>query len=170
MNKKISIAILALMIFAAVIGTVNAKIEAQIAVKDFNGNIISGETVSHNTVAYVYGTYEDLGGNAAASALMVVRCDDGSGWEERATLFEGAVNDGETIIRTYTMTEHGDYQFVWRCQKEGAGTSGISISCTREVALDYVLLFVIPEPGTIAGLIMALSALGLLAVKKLRIK
>ena len=170
MNKKISIAILGLIMFAAVVGIAKAQIEAQIEVKDFNGNIISGETVLPGTVAHVYGTYEDLNGNAQASALMIVRYDDGSGWEERATLFTGTVNDGETIERTYTMTEHGDYQFIWRCQKEGAGTSGISISCTQEVALDHVSLFVIPEPGTIAGLIMALSAFGLLAVKRIRTK
>lgn len=170
MKEKISILLIGLIMFAAVVGIAEAKIEARIEVKDFNGNIIGGETVPPDTVAYVYGTYEDLGGNAAASALMIVRYDDGSGWEERATLFTGTVNDGQTIERNYTMTEHGDYQFIWRCQKEGAGTSGISISCTQEVALDHVLLFVIPEPGTIAGLIMALSALGLLAVKKLRIK
>jgi len=170
MNKKISIAILGLIMFAAVVGVAEAEIEARVEVKDFNGNVIGGETVPPDTVAYVYGTYEDLGGNAAASALMIVRYDDGSGWEERATLFAGAVNDGETIIRTYTMTERGDYQFIWRCQKEGSGTSGISISCTQEVALDYVFMFVIPEPGTIAGLIMALSAFGLLAVKRIRAK
>ena len=170
MKEKISILLIGLIMFVVVVGVAKAEIEARIEVKDFNGNIIGGETVPHNTVAYVYGTYKDLDGNAPASALMVVRYDDGSGWEERATLFEGTVNDGETIERTYTMIEHGDYQFVWRCQKEGAGTSGMSISCTREVALDYVLMFVIPEPGTIAGLIMALSAFGLLAVKKIRTK
>jgi len=143
-------------------------IDARIEVKDFNGNIISGGTVLLNTVAYVYGTYEDFDGNAPASGLMIVYYDDGSGWEYRVTLFDGAVNDGQTIERTYTMTEHGYYQFRWRCTKEAAGTSGISILCTQEVAMALALTFVIPEPGTLAGLITALSAFGLLALRRIR--
>jgi hypothetical protein len=170
MNKKISIAILALIMFAAVVGIAKAQIEAQIEIKDSGGNIISDESVPYNTVAYVYGTYVDNGGDVPASALMEAYYDDGSGWEYRATLFTGMVNDGETIVRTYTMTEHGHYQFRWRCRKEGAGTSGLSISCTQQVSMDWGGVFVIPEPATIAGLLMALSAFGLLAVKRTRAK
>jgi len=165
MNKKICIAILGLIMFAAIIGITKAQIDASIEVKDSGDNSISGGTVLPGTVAYVYGTYVDLDGNAPASALMVVRYDDGSGWDVPVTLFDGTVNDGQTIVRTYTMTEYGNYQFIWRCE----APSGVSEKC-GEVAIDYGLTFVIPEPGTIAGLIMALSAFGLLAVKRIRTK
>lgn len=170
MNKKISIAILALIMFAAIVGIAKAQIEARIEIKDSGGNIISDQTVPPSTVAYVYGTYVDKAGDAPASALMEVYYDYGSGWEYRATLFTGMVNDGETIERTYTMTEHGHYQFRWRCQKEGTSTSKITISCTQQVSMDWAGVFVIPEPATLAGLLMALSAFGLLAVKRTRTK
>ena len=172
MGKKIVIAVLALIMFAAIIGIAKARIEASIVVKDSSGNIL--ETVSPGTVAHVYGTYNDLDGNAPASASMQVWFDDdpssGTGWQSRATLFSDQVNDGETIERTYTMMERGYYQFRWKCAKEAAGTSGISILCTQEVALTLAQVFVIPEPGTLAGLIMALSAFGFLAVKRIRAK
>ena len=170
MNKKISIAVLALIMFAAVVGIAKAQIEAQIEIKDSGGNIISDESVPVNTVAYVYGTYVDKDGSAPASALMEVYHDDGSGWEYRATLFTGTVTDGQTIVRTYTMTERGHYQFRLRCEKEGIGTSKITISCTQQVSMDWAGVFVVPEPATIAGLLMALSAFGLLAVKRTRAK
>lgn len=170
MKNEIPIAILTLIMFAVFVGVARAQIVALIEVEDSSGNSISDVTVPLYTVAYIYGTYQDLGGNAPALASMIVRFDDGSGWVYKDTLFTGTVIDGETIERTYTLTELGSYQFIWRCEKEGAGTSGISISCTNEVATDRVVTFVIPEPGTLAGLITALSALGLLAFKKMRAK
>jgi len=173
MNKKISIAILALIMFAAFIGIAKAQIKAQIEIKDSGDNIISDTHVLPGTVAYVHGTYEDLSGNVPASALMQVYFDDdltsGPGWQLKEELFSGPVNDGDTVTRTYTMTELGFYQFRWRCIKE-AGTSGMSILCVREVGLDLGQVFVIPEPGTLAGLITALSAFGLLALKRIRTK
>jgi len=158
--------------FAAIIGIAKADIKASIEVKDSNpGNSIDGQTVPVNTVAYVFGHYEDLSGNTPASAIMEVYFDDGSGWAYRATLFSGTVNDGETIIEPYTMTELGYYEFRWTCEKAGAGTSGMSIFCRQERAQARTTVqLVIPEPGTLAGLIMALSALAFLAVKELRIK
>ena len=170
MVKKLSIVILAWIMFAAIIGVAHAQIEAQIEIKDSSGHIINDETVPQNTVVYVYGTYEDENGKAPASALMLVRYDDGSGWEEQATIFEGTVNDGQTIVRPYTVTEHGQYQFIWKCRKEGTSTSGITISCTQQVSMDWASVFVIPEPATLAGLLMAMSALGFLALKRMRAK
>jgi len=170
MKKEIPIAILTLLVFAAFVGVARAQIVALIEVKDSGGNSIKDVTVPLYTVAYIYGTYQDLGGDAPAEASMIVRFDGGSGWEYRDTLFSGIVSDGQTVERTYTLTESGSYQFIWRCEQESAGTSRISISCTNEVATDRVVTFVIPEPGTLAGLITALSALGLLAFKKIRAK
>jgi len=172
MNKKILIAILALVMFAAIIGIAKAQLEVQIEVKDFNGNNIDGETVFPNTVAYLNGTYKDLKGDAPASALMQVYYDDDLStldWQFRETLFNDTVNDGQSIERNYTMTELGYYQFRWRCAKE-SGTSEMSILCVQEVGIDLGLTTVIPEPGTLAGLIMALSAFGVLAVKRIRTK
>jgi len=148
LTKKIVISLLGLMMFAAIVGIAKAQIEAQIEIKDSGGNIISNESVPTTTVAYVYGTYVDKGGDAPASALMEVFHDGGSGWEYRATLYTGTINDGETIVKTYTMTEPGHYQFRLRCQKVGTGASKITISCTQQVALDHVSMFVVPEPGT----------------------
>lgn len=173
MTKKILIAILALTMFAAIISIAKAQLKAQIEIKDSIGNIISGTDVPPNTVAYVNGTYEDLEGNAPATALMQVYYDNDltsdPGWQFKEELFSGTINDGDSIIRTYNMTEFGYYQFRWRCTKE-SGTSGMSILCVREVGLDLGQVFVIPEPGTLAGLIMALSAFGFLAVKRIRAK
>lgn len=172
MSKKILIAILALVMFAAIIGIAKAQLEVQIEVKDSNGNSIDGETVFPNTIAYVNGTYKDLKGDAPASALMQVYYDDDLStpdWQLRKTLFNGTVNDGQSIERNYTMTELGYYQFRWRCTKE-KGISEISILCIEEVGIKLGLVTVIPEPGTLAGLITALSAFGLLAVKRIRTK
>jgi len=173
MNKKIAIAILASVMFLAIIGTAKATIEASIQVKDSGGNSIGGETVPLPTVAYVYGTYKDLDGNAPASATMQVYYDDdpttGAGWQYRATLFTGTVNDEQTIESTYVMTEVGCYQFRWRCVKESSGSSDeMSILCTQEVALALAQVFAVPEPGTLAGLLMGLSAFGFLGVRSLR--
>jgi len=172
MSKKILFVILALVMFAAIIGIAKAQLEVQIEVKDSNGNNIDGETVLPNTVAYVNGTYKDLEGDAPASALMQVYYDDDLStpdWQFRETLFNDTVTNGQSIERNYTMTELGYYQFRWRCAKD-SGTSEMSIRCVGEVGFDLALVLTIPEPGTLAGLIMALSAFGLLAVKRIRTK
>lgn len=172
MNKKILITILALIMFAAIIGIAKAQLEVQIEVKDSNGNSIDGETVFPNTVAYVNGTYKDLKGDAPASALMQVYYDDDLStpdWKLKETLFNDTVKNGQNIERNYTMTELGYYQFRWRCTKE-SGASELSILCVGEVGFKSALVHAVPEPGTLAGLITALSAFGLLAVKRIRTK
>lgn len=172
MGKKIWIAVLALIMLAAIIGVAKATINAKIEITDSVGNIISDTSVPPGTVAYVNGTYIDLSGSRQASASMTVYYDDdlssGPDWQFKETLFSGTVNDGQSIVETYTMTELGYYQFRWRC--EVIGTSGLSILCRQEVGLALAQVFVIPEPGTLAGLITALSAFGLLAVKRIRTK
>lgn len=172
MSKKILITILALVMFAAIIGIAKAQLEVQIEVKDSNGNNIDGETVFPNTVAYVNGTYKDLKGDAPASALMQVYYDNNLStpdWQLRKTLFNDTVNNGQSIERNYTMTELGYYQFRWTCTKE-SGTSEISTLCIEQRGQISALVLSVPEPGTLAGLIMALSAFGLLAVKRIRTK
>lgn len=179
MNRKIAVTVLGLMALATFIGIAKAQIIASITVKDSGGNDISGGTVLINTIAYVYGHYEDLIGSVPASALMEVYYDDGTGWKHKATLFAGSVTDGGTIVKTYTMTELGTYEFRWTCVVTGtssagaseAGRSGVGTFCVQERAMARTKIqLVIPEPGTLAGLAMALAAFGFLAVKRMRVK
>ena len=166
MNKKILIAVLGVIVLSMIIGTAKAQISVSIDLKDSGGNSIKDTTVNVNTVAYVYGGYEDLSGSVPATGVMDVYYNNGSGiLVHRQTLYNGPVNDGETIIRTYQMTEPGSYEFRWACTKLAA--SGISVQCVSERALIKAhVTLTVPEPGTIAGLIMALSAFGLLAIRK----
>ena len=164
MNRKISIAALALVMFALAVGVANAQIYAKLELKDSGGNNLNGETIPPGTVVYVHANC-NLEGSSAYATLFVYH-DDGSGLTYEKTLYNGLVNDGETIIDTFTVTEHGTYQFELMCEKiNGEG----SIKCEERVRV-IAQTFVIPEPGTIAGLMMALSAFGLLAFKKLRTK
>jgi hypothetical protein len=172
MNKKIMPILLALVVtvavvaFAALAGTAKAQIAIAIELKDSHGNNIVNSTVPINTVAYVYGYYEDKSGSVAATGVMDVYYDAGSGvLVHKQTLYNGPVNDGETIMRTYKMTEPGSYEFKWVCTK--LATSGISVQCVSERALIKAhVTLIVPEPGTITGLIMALSAFGLLAIRR----
>lgn len=164
MNRKISMATLTLVVFALAMGVANAQIYAELELKDAGGNNLNGETVLLGTVVHVYTTY-NLAGSSALSTLGVYH-DDGSGLTHEKTLYNGLVNDGQTIEETFTVTEHGTYQFELMCEKiNGEG----SIKCEERVRV-IAQTFVVPEPGTIAGLMMALSAFGLLAFKKLRTK
>lgn len=169
MNKKIMsiVAMVAVVAFAALAGTAKAQIAISIELKDSHGNNIVNSTVPINTVAHVHGYYEDKSGSVAATGIMDVYYDAGSGvLVHKQTLYNGPVNDGETIIRTYKMTQPGSYEFRWTCTKPVSG-SGSSIQCIDQRALvEARVTLVIPEPGTIAGLIMALSAFGLLAIRK----
>lgn len=109
------------------------------------------------------GHFKDLSGNAKASALLEVYFDDdpnsGLGWQLTATIFSGYVNDGATVSQTYTMTRPGFYQFQWTC--EGSMNYGEVRTLVGPV---------IPEPGTLAGLAMALSAFGVFVMKNRRVK
>ena len=162
MNKKILITLIALATFAALTATVNAQIAVSIQVKDIHGNSISGGTVPINTVAYLYGHYEDLAGNSPATATMEVYYNDGSGLKYEATLSSGTVNDGATITQTYTMSKLGQYEFRWNCQL------GTAFSCLERAQARTTIQLVVPEPATIVGLLMALSAFGFLAFRKTR--
>jgi hypothetical protein len=112
-------------------------------------------------MAYINCTYEDLSGSASATGVMKVYHNNVS----KETLYNGIVADGETITKTYLMSEPGTYEFRWDCTKITA--AGYSIQCVTERALVRAqVMLVVPEAGTIAGLVMALSAFGLLAIKR----
>ena len=162
MNKKILITILGLVMLTTIVSFAKAEVNVSIEVKDDNpGNNIAGQIVPINTVACVYGHYEELDGSLPSIALIEVFYDDGSGWEKKATLFFGVVNDGDTIIaEPYTLTEFGAYQFSLK--------SFFNHDPPQVTATVYTgTQFVIPEPGTIAGLMMALAAFGFLATKRM---
>jgi hypothetical protein len=167
MNKKIFISILGLLMLVAIVGTAKAQITASVWIRDSGDNLINGQTVPIGTTAYAYGYYEDLVGNDPATATMRVYFSlDGSTWLERETIFSGTVNDGETkFAGTYPMNELGYYQFRWTCEIQDGGPW-----CSETAQARTKIQLVIPEPATIAGLLMAFSAFGLLAFKKTRSK
>lgn len=170
MKKQILLAAFVLALFAAYTGVANAQIIASITVKDPNGNIISGKAVPINTLAHVYGSYEDQGGNSQATGLLQVFFNDGSGPEYAATLWSGTLNDGDSVAGTpYAMAELGTYEFRWTCQKIGEGAFR-EIRCEERTQTRTTVRLTTPEPGTIAGLSMALAALAILTVKKTRAK
>jgi hypothetical protein len=164
MKKKMLIMPIALAMLALFIAAANAQITCSVQVKDSNGNVISGGSVPINTVTYIYGHYEDLGGNSQANAVMEVYYNDGSGLKLEATLFTGNINDGATITQTFTMSKLGTYEFRWSCQL------GTSQSCQERTQARTTIQLVVPEPAAIVGLLMALSAFGILAFKRTRTK
>jgi len=171
MNKKVLLSAFALIAFATLMSIANAQISVSIQVKDSGGNDISGSSVIIGTTAHVYGHYEDLGGNAQAYGWIKVYFDDGTGFEYETTLFSGPVNDGDTVEGTpYTMLKMGTYNFTWRSQKIDP-TIPLALRCEQEGALARTTVQLhVPEPATLIGLAMALSAFGLLALKKTRTK
>jgi hypothetical protein len=167
MNKKLVLTALGLMMLATFISIAKAQIIASVQIKDFNGNLINEQTVPIGTTAYAYGYYEDQIGNKPATATMQVYFSiDGISFVLKATIFSGTVNDGENkSAGTYTMTELGFYQFRWTCEIQNGG-----FWCQETAQARTKIQLAIPEPATIAGLLMALSAFGLLAFKKTRSK
>jgi hypothetical protein len=167
MNKKIFIPILGLLMLIAIVGTAKAQIIATVEIKDSSNNLLNDQTVPIGTTAYAYGHYEDLIGNKPATATMQVYfSSDDVNYVLKATFPSVTVNDGETILAgTYTMNELGYYQFRWTCQIQGGGPW-----CQETAQARTKIQLVVPEPATIAGLLMALSAFGLLAYKKTRAK
>jgi hypothetical protein len=167
-NKTVTL-IFALIAFTAIIGIAQAQIQATIEVKDSIGNKIDGQTVPIGTTVYIYGKYID-GQGAPAAALMEVYYN-GTGPSTHETLYSGIVTSGGTITKTYQLTKLGTYEFRWTVTKTiaSASTQGIVAPyCLQQRALarTTVNAFQVPEPATIFGLIMGLSALGFVAIKK----
>ena len=151
--------------FIVIINFVRANTYVSIEVKDSNGNSIVGQTVPINTVAYVYGHYE---GSGIALATMKVSYDDdpnsGPGWRDTVVLFQGYVANGSNTTRSYTLTKAGYYNFTWICQTSLTDTKAETKFVSATVG------FVIPEPGALAGITMAISAFVFLAAfKKLKL-
>lgn len=178
MNKKAWLIILALLTFAALtsahtlsLAHATTVIKVEIDIRDEIGSI-TNHTVPANTFVYVHGYYEDLTGSRKANATMEVWFDDGTGMQHEKTLYDGTIDSKQTIIETYNMTKIGTYEFRLRCVKHDTNqtqTLGFSTnSCQIEAGIASAQVFTIPEPGTILGLIMSLSAFGLFALKRSR--
>jgi hypothetical protein len=161
MNKKLVLAALGLIMFATFIGIAKAQINVTLTLTDANNNSISG-TVPAGTIVYVHGFYSNQG--SPANGLMEVYYNNGQATE---TLYSGNVNSGQTITEPYTLTKQGSYEFRWTCTT-GISTSGLGAQCIikRGFVTVRIVTLPVPEPATLAGLIMALSAFGLLAIKK----
>lgn len=167
MNKKLLIGLIALVTFGVFVSIAKAQITCTIEVK-VNGNTISGGTVPLNSVASVYGHYSDLDGNVAAQGWIDVYYDSGTGLAYEATIFSGVIPSGQTVQATYTLSKLGTYEFRFTCQADGATGQ---LQCGEIVqAKTTIHALVVPEPATIASLIMALSAFGFLAYRKSRAK
>ncbi|MGA3193100.1 MAG: PEP-CTERM sorting domain-containing protein [Candidatus Bathyarchaeia archaeon] len=171
MKKKILLATLGLMISAILIGVARAQINVTITLTDAGNNSIPS-TVPIGTTVYVHGFYQDISDGASAKALMEVYYDNGSGLTSKTTLYSGSIDSGQTITRSTTLTQPGSYEFRWTCTQiviaDSLGNTGFGTQCVVKRGFITVTLVTlpVPEPGTFAGLIMALSAFGLLAVKK----
>lgn len=166
MNKKLVLAALVLVMFATFIGIAKAQINVTLTLTDASNNSISG-TVPAGTVVYVHGFYSNQ--ISPASGLMEVYYNSGPTGQ---TLYSGNVNSGQTITETYTLTKAGSYEFRWTCTvvigTSGGTASDIGTQCIikRGFVTVSIVTLPVPEPATLAGLIMALSAFGLLAIKK----
>jgi hypothetical protein len=165
MDKRIILTVFAILMAAAFISAAQAQINLTITVTNAGGTSL-GNTVPLNTIVYVHAYYADAGTGAPATGVLTVYYNNAP--TPTATLYNGIVTSGQTITKTYNLTKTGNYEFTWTCTEAAAGTNGAALQCIIRRGLTSYPLTVLPlpEPGTIAGLIMALSAFGLLAIKK----
>jgi hypothetical protein len=165
MNKKILLTVFAIIAAAAFISAAQAQINITITVTDAGGHSI-GSSIPVNTIIYVHAFYSDIITKASATGVLEVYYNGAA--TPTATLYNGKITSGQTIIETYNLTKTGTYKLKWTCTEDVTDTNGAAIQCITERGLTSISLtvFEAPEPGTIAGLIMALSAFGLLAAKK----
>jgi hypothetical protein len=165
MKRKILVSIAAFVTLAIMMSVAKAQITASIQVNGSYGNKLNQETVPINSAVHVSGHYEDLISNQVAQGVMDVYFNDGTGLKYKATIWSGTIEDGETVTSTaYTLTQMGTYEFRWTVKL------GDATQCTERAQARTVIQLVTPEPGTIAGLAMALSAFGFMALKKIRTK
>lgn len=165
MDKKIILTVFTIIMATMFISSAQAQINLTLTVTDAGGNSL-GNTVPINTIVHVHAYYADAGTSAPATGVLAVYYNSAS--TPTATLYDGQVTSGQTITQTYNLTKTGNYEFRWTCTETTADTNDVALQCvTRRGLTSYPLtVFSTPEPGTIAGLIMALSAFGLLALKK----
>jgi hypothetical protein len=170
LNRRVFTFVLVFVVVAALasLSFARARIVSAVEIRDSGGNVISGGTVLVNTVAYVLGRYVDLSGAAPASASLDVYFNGGSGFVFEATVWTGTLSDGEVKqCPGFVMSKLGVYEFRWTCQVGQPGTLG-SLRCDEKTQARTTVQLVVSEPGALAGLVMALSVLGVLAVRRVR--
>jgi hypothetical protein len=176
MRRKIGLAVFGAIMIALVVGIARAQINVTLTLTDENNNPL-GSTVSAGTTVYVHAFYQDVGGSTPATAVLVMEYN-GTIPATDTTLYNGTITSGQTITESAVLTKPGTYLFTWTCTQgdtitsletsaSRSGSSGIGSQCVVKVGYITATVEVpLPEPGTIAGLAMALSAFGLIAIKK----
>ena len=162
MKPNVLILILAATLVAVTVSAAKAQIDPSIVVKDLSNNVLNGQTVRLNTKVIIYCEYVDAK-YASSTGYVDVFLDQGSGFNYLGNIWTGPVNSGQTIQSPqYTLSQMGKYKFTWSVQ--ALQTHGGPCPETAQVAT--TLRLVVPEPATLAGLAMGLSAFGLLAIKR----
>jgi hypothetical protein len=176
MNRKIVLVIFGMLIVTALVGIVRAQINVTLTLTDASNNPL-GSTAPLGTTVYVHASYQDVAGGTPASAVLEMDYN-GTVPITKTTLYSGTVISGQTITESATLTEPGSYAFKWTCTQGatssslgatagGSESSGIEPQCIIRVGYVTATVYIpLPEPGTLVGLIMALSAFGFWAVKK----
>jgi hypothetical protein len=162
MKSNVLILILVVTLVAATAIAVKAQIDPTIEVRDLSNNVLNGQTVNLNKIVIIHCEYIDAA-HPSSTGYIDVFLDQGSGFNYLGNLWTGPVNSGQWIQSPqYTLSQMGTYKFTWSVQ--ALQTNGGPCSETAQVGT--TLRLVVPEPATLAGLVMALSAFGFLAVRR----
>jgi len=162
MKPNVVILILVAVLIAVTASAAKAQIDPSIEVKDLSNNVLNGQTVNLNTIVVIYCEYIDAT-HPTSTGYIDVFLDQGSGFNYLGNIWTGPVNSGQFIQSpNYTLSQMGTYKFTWSVQ--ALQTNGGP--CPETAQVGTTLRLVVPEPATIAGLAMGLSAFGLLALKK----
>ena len=163
MKPNVLILILVAALVAVTASATKAQIDPSIEVKNyFTNNVLNGQTVNLNTIVVIYSEYIDAA-HPSSTGYIDVFLDQGSGFNYLGNIWTGPVNSGQTIQSpNYTLSQVGTYKFTWSVQ--ALQTKGGP--CPETAQVGTTLRLVVPEPATVAGLAMGLSALGFLAVKR----
>lgn len=166
MKAKILILFLIAAMVAVTASTAKAQLDPSIVIKDTNNNVLTGGTAHINTIVIAYCSYVDPA-HPSSTGYIDVFLDQGTGFKYLGNLWTGPVNSGQPIQSPqYKLTQMGTYKFAWTVQGVQAGADPIDDPCPETAQVSTTLRLSVPEPGTLAALAMALSALGFLAVRK----
>ena len=162
MKPNVVMLILVAVLVAVTVSAAKAQIDPSIVVKDLSNNVLNGQTVNLNTIVVIYCDYVDPA-YPSTTGYIDVFLDQGSGFNYIGNIWTGPVNSGQIIQSPqYTLSQMGTYKFTWSIQAHQ--TEGGP--CPETAQVGTTVRLVVPEPATVAGLAMGLSAFGLLAIKK----
>jgi hypothetical protein len=162
MKAKILTLLLVLAIVALSAGAARAQLNPTIEVRDLSNNVLNGQTVNLNKIVIIYCGYTDPT-MPSCTGYIHAWLDQGSGFTLLETVWTGPVNSGQLIQSPqYTLSQIGTYKFTWTVQ----GPQIPGAPCPVAVQINTTIRLQVPEPATLAGLAMGLSAFGFLAVKR----